>query len=159
MDMVGAGLQPERTPPVTTDGSAGGHPVRVSTLAWMSAIFGIAIAWLLATISVFATPIDPMVGIGYWLFASFIAIPLGLLSGLVTLGAGLGLRWVVSRIADPRGVTAASAALIGVLCSGAGIALLMVYGPIPLAQFVWVAIASSLVGGIGLFVWSMRFAP
>lgn len=127
-----------------------------STLVWVSGVAGIITAWILATILVVARPVDLMVAVGYWIFATFLALPFGLLAGLAALGAGLGSRWLVSRATGANGVLAAAAALVGVLVAGTGMAVLVACGAFPdMAPYLWVAIASSALGGLALYIWSI----
>lgn len=144
---------------MTHDRSVRDGKVGAWTLVWLSGISGIITAWILATILIVQTPIAPIVAVGYWIFATLLAIPLGLLAGLMSLGAGLGLWWLVRRVAGPKSLFTAAAAMFGVLAAGTGVAGLVVYGAISeLVPYLWVAITAAILGGLALSIWSIKFA-
>jgi hypothetical protein len=109
-------------------------------------------AGLIAILLVFAGTENFWLAIAFSAYGLVIAIPVGLVSGLMSIGAGLGLRWLVGR-ATANAVLSGIAGMAGVLVTGVGIAIAITYGAIrELEPFVWVAFVVALIGGIGLFL-------
>lgn len=86
-----------------------------------------------------------------------ISVPIGALTGLLALCVGLGIQSLARRVIGGTSRLPSVLAMLGVATTGILIvSFVAIAVAIELLPFLWIGIVASVLGGLGVFIWSKR---
>ncbi|MFE6255917.1 hypothetical protein [Agromyces sp. NPDC057865] len=129
--------------------------IDVPDLFLLASGVGIATSIIACVTQLFIGTPNPLLTLGFLLYALLIALPICVIASILALSAGLGSRALTARLV-PSVRTEAIMGGLGVVVTGVAVALVMA-GPLGgFGPAFWTGIAASAIGGVALVVWALR---